>query len=388
MDTFQTFKKTLKMTWRYRALWLFGFLLALKVSNVFWLAFKKDQDEDVVVNNRIILNDSTIIWFPGEGLTVDFRGSGPPQIEVEGLEPGWYQELSDQLDLGDISVLLVSFGVILVISYLIRTLLRHTSRAALFQMVDGYGDSEQMFGLRRGFRLGWSKVAWKLFLIELVINLPVTLFFSLLLFVTISPFFLFGMETISTSTPIVFGILFLVAAGFMVNLLLLLVVGLVLSMVKPVIRLACAVDGLSVFVSITQGFKTFYRRYKDVFITWSVVLVVRFAWTILVIPVFLLLLPLLIVMILIGLLVGGILAAIVAGISSLFVSAVFAWIIGVIAVLPLFVKITFSPITFLSGLVNVIRSGFWTLSYREFRIPADPILQQPGQPGQVEEQSY
>jgi hypothetical protein len=35
--------------------------------------------------------------------------------------------------------------------------------------------------------------------------------------------------------------------------------------------------------------------------------------------------------------------------------------------LPPLILVTFSPIIFLSGLVEMFKSSFWTLSYREFR---------------------
>ena len=65
-----------------------------------------------------------------------------------------------------------------------------------------------------------------------------------------------------------------------------------------------------------------------------------------------------------------------AGIASLFVDTVFAWIIGAIFGLPLFILVTASPIIFLSGLVEVFKSSFWTLSYREFR-PLASVAPQP-----------
>jgi hypothetical protein len=49
--------------------------------------------------------------------------------------------------------------------------------------------------------------------------------------------------------------------------------------------------------------------------------------------------------------------------------------IGAVFGLPLFLAVTFAPITFLSGLVEVFKSSFWTLSYREFRPLESTILQ-------------
>ena len=73
---------------------------------------------------------------------------------------------------------------------------------------------------------------------------------------------------------------------------------------------------------------------------------------------------------------GAVPALLAAGIASLFVDTVFAWIIGAIFGLPFFVLVTASPIIFLSGLVEVFKSSFWTLSYREFR-PLASVAPQP-----------
>jgi uncharacterized membrane protein len=77
--------------------------------------------------------------------------------------------------------------------------------------------------------------------------------------------------------------------------------------------------------------------------------------------------PVILLTMLAGIVAGGLVTLLAAGIASLFVSPIFAWIIGVVFGLPLFIIVTFSPIIFLSGLVEVFKSSFWTLSYREFR---------------------
>jgi type III secretory pathway component EscV len=66
----------------------------------------------------------------------------------------------------------------------------------------------------------------------------------------------------------------------------------------------------------------------------------------------------------------------VAGIASLFVTSVFAWVIGAIFGFPVFILVTLSPIFFLSGIVEAFMSSFWTLSYREFR-PQMSVATQP-----------
>ena len=145
-------------------------------------------------------------------------------------------------------------------------------------------------------------------------------------------------------------------------------------------RQACAVDGLGVGASIRQGFSLLKIRFDKVFITWLVWLAIRFAWAILIIPAILILSPLLLFTMLAGIVIGAIPALLAAGVASLFVNTVFAWIIGAIFGLPLFALVTFSPIIFLNGLVQVFMSSFWTLSYREFRPLARTALQPANKP--------
>jgi len=374
MDTIQILKKSLSLVWRYRALWLFGALLALTVSTPLWLGFAPNR-EGVVMQNKIIFLVSTV-YFPGQGVTIDFRGLDGPVVRIEGLEPVRIQDLSKVVSLSDVWALLISIGVLVLISALLAILLRYTSLAALIRMVDENERSGKMVSVRRGLRLGWSRVAGKLFLIDLAITLPLILVFGLLFFLATSPLFLLGVESLGESWVTVLSISLLTLAGLILFTILAMATAFILSITRPVMRQACAVDGLGVGASIRQGFSLLKIRFDKVFITWLVWLAIRFAWAILIIPAILILSPLLLFTMLAGIVIGAIPALLAAGIASLFVNTVFAWIIGAIFGLPLFALVTFSPIIFLNGLVQVFMSSFWTLSYREFR-PLPSAVSQP-----------
>jgi len=374
MDTIQILKKSLSLVWRYRALWLFGALLALTVSNALWLGFTPNR-EGGVMQNKIIFLVSTV-YFPGQGVTIDFRGLDGPVVRIEGLEPVRIQDLSKVVSLSDVWALLISIGVLVLISALLAILFRSTSQAALIRMVDENERNGKMVSVRRGLRLGWSRVAGKLFLIDLVIALPLILAFSLLFFLATSPLFLLGVGSGAESLVKVLGISLLTLAGLILFTILAIATAFILSITRPVMRQACAVDGLGVGASIRQGFSLLKIRFDKVFITWLVWLAIRFAWAILIIPAILILSPLLLFTMLAGIVIGAIPALLAAGIASLFVSPIFAWIIGAIFGLPLFALVTFSPIIFLNGLVQVFMSSFWTLSYREFR-PLPSAVSQP-----------
>jgi hypothetical protein len=373
MDTIQIFKKSLGLVWRYRALWLFGALLALTVSNALWLGFAPNR-ENVVMQNKIIFLVSTV-YFPGQGLTIDFRGLDGPVVRIEGLEPFRIQDLSKVVSLSDVWALLISIGVLVLISALLVILFRYTSQAALIRMVDENERSGKMVRVGRGLRLGWSRVAGKLFLIDLSFTLVAILVFGLLFFLATSPLFLLGVGSLAESWVTVLGISLLTLAGLCLFAILAFATAFVLSITRPVMRQACAVDGLGVGASIRQGFRLLKIRFDKVFATWLVWLGVRLLWTVAILPAMIILSPVILLTMLAGIVIGAILALLVAGIASLFVSPIFAWIIGVIFGLPLFVLVTFSPITFLSGLVEVFKSSFWTLSYREFRPLTSPASQ-------------
>jgi hypothetical protein len=118
-----------------------------------------------------------------------------------------------------------------------------------------------------------------------------------------------------------------------------------------------------------------------VILTWLAWMGVRLVWSLALIPLIILLSPVLLLSMILGAAAGAVPALLATGIASLSVSSVFAWIIGAIFGIPLFLVVTFAPINFLSGLVEVFKSSFWTLSYREFRPLPSPAPQPAAGPG-------
>jgi hypothetical protein len=382
MDTIQIFKKTLGLVWRYRALWLFGFLMALTVNSTLWYGFGLDNQE-AVVENRILLPNTSTINFPGQGLTIDLRSGEGPVVKIDNLGPGWVQDRLDEVTLNDLWALLISIGVVVLLGSLLSILFRYTSEAALIRMVDENERHDKMVSVRRGFRLGWSRVAGKLFLIDLCLNLPVALVFGLLFFLASSPLFLLGKNGFAESVARILGLSLLVLGGWVFLICLAVVVVVALSIIRPVMHQACGVDGLSVGASIRQGFGLLKIQPGKVILTWLVWLAVRLVWTIALLPVMIILSPLMLLTIPAGIVIGAVPALLAAGIASQFVSPIFAWILGALFGFPLFFLVTFAPLFFLSGLVEVFKSGFWTLSYREFRPLASAVSQPADQPGEA-----
>ena len=363
MDITQVFKKSWSLSWRYKALWFFGFWLALTVGNGLWWGFPFMQDEDYQANNRIIISETQTWYFSGEGVTIDLTEPGGPSIQIEGLSPAQLRQIERDLNIPNIWSIVVVAGVVLFLWIILATLIRYTSEASLIRMVDENERVNQMVRVGRGLRLGWSRVAWRLFLIDLVIGLLAALFFIALFVIALSPLLLIAVGTAATNVVgILFTILFLT-----LFVLLAFAAGIVLSMTIPVMRRACAVDGLGVGASLRMGFRLLRVRFDKLALTWLVWIGIRLAWMIISIPVVLVLSPLLLLTLLAGAVVGAIPALLATGITSIFSGGAIPWIIGAIVALPLFILVTLSPLIFVSGLVEVFKSTFWTLSYRAFR---------------------
>jgi hypothetical protein len=183
----------------------------------------------------------------------------------------------------------------------------------------------------------------------------------------ISPLFLLGSPAVSNNLIALINIGFFTAGGLALFTFLVILVSLLLSIIRRVMYQAAVVDGLGVWASIRQGFHLLRIRFSGVMVTWLVWIAARLGWTILAIPVAIILSPVLLFSLLFGILLTIVPFLLSAWIASLFVSTLFAWVIAALVVLPVFLLVTFAPLTFLSGLVETFKSSFWTLSYREFR---------------------
>ena len=124
--------------WRYKALWLFGAILALAAGGS-----------------------------PGAPYT---RGAG------EGIrwEMDPWQGVRPEAVPAIIGVA-VAVGVVLLLLGIAVAIFRYVGETSLVGMVNEYEQSGEKRSLRAGFKMGWSRTAWRLFLIDLVVGIPVAL---------------------------------------------------------------------------------------------------------------------------------------------------------------------------------------------------------------------
>ncbi len=363
------YRNLLRRTWQlvrnYRALWIFGAILALTTAGGFYY-FGSDWAEDWKQDGIVVkLSDERTIYLPGDGLAIDFTSTNP--ISVWFNDNGRRRELSELGPIlreaipGDVWALLIALGVVAVGMILVGTFARYTAEAALIRMVNETEETGEKVGLWRGLRLGFSRSAWRLFLIDLTINLPVTLLFILLFLLMLTPL---GLWASDSTVAGVFGTV-LTSGLLLLWVILLIVAKAVLSLFVQVARRASGVEGLGAWASIRRGMATVRGNFREAGLVWLLWICIRLMWMVAAIPVLIILSPILLVSVVGGALVGAVPALAVGALLTPYLTGPFPWIVGAIAALPLFALVAAAPMFLVSGLVEVAKSGLWTLAYRD-----------------------
>lgn len=247
-------------------------------------------------------------------------------------------------------------AVIFIVLVIVGTVARYVSETSLIRMVNEYEETEIRKSVRQGWKLGWSRAAWKLFLIDLLIDVPVGLAFLVLFLAASAPLLLW--MTGDTVAMIVGAV---TASGFFFLMIVLaVIVAEALKLVKHFARRTCALDEQGVWSSISQGYTLARGHLKDVGLMWLITLGVRIAW-------WFSMLLIAFLLVLAGILVGGLLTLIVGGIAALMTGATTAWIIGGVTGGVIFVLVLVLPLVLVEGLREVFLSSTWTLTYRQLR---------------------
>ncbi len=363
------YRNLLRRTWQlvrsYRVLWIFGAILALTTAGGFYF-FGSDWTEDWKQDGIVVkLSEERTIYLPGDGLAIDFTSADPVSIWFN--DNGRRRELSELGPLlreaipGDVWAILIALGVVVLSMISVGAFARYTAEAALIRMVNETEETGEKVGLWRGLRLGFSRSAWRLFLIDLFINLPVTLLFIVLFLLMLAPL---GLWASDSTVAGVFGTV-LTSGLLLLWVILLIVAKAVLSLFVQVARRASGVEGLGAWASIRRGMATVRSNFRETGLVWLLWISIRLMWLVAAIPVLIVLSPILLLSVVGGALVGAVPALAVGALLSPYLTGPFPWIVGAIAALPLFALVAAAPMLLVSGLVEVAKSGLWTLAYRD-----------------------
>ena len=320
MNHTRVLKRAWHIVWSYRALWVFGFILALTTGG-------------------------------GGG------GGG-------GGGANWGYSL-ERIP-SNVGNTLVAIGIVvaclIVLLIILGAIARYMAATALIRMVDDHEETGQKHSIRQGFRMGWSRSAFRLFLIDVAVSLPTAVVFILLFALALAPLLLWATDVEAAG---VIGTVITVGL-FIIVILLAIVVAVILSVLKPFFRRVCVLQQMGVVESIRQGYAMVRHNLKDVGLMWLVTVGLRIGWAILMIPV-----GLLLVVVSGGL--GGVLALLAGGLTGLAFEGAVPWIVAGVVGIPIFILVLVAPLSFLGGLFEVFLSSTWTLTYRELCAEATPI---------------
>ncbi len=356
------FKRTWKLAWLYRATWLFGALLALTTGNGL-LASSVWRGREVASHNTLRLTPALTLNFPGEGVSIDL--TRPEAIDIHlgsGGLTGLETVLGGMIPEG-VRTVVLSGLVLFALAVLVLLTSRYVAEAGLIRMVAQTDQDGALRSTRQGWRLGWSRSAWRLLLVDCLVYLVGLAAMLLCLALALSPFLLWATGNIlagALGTALACGLLILDAAATIAMLL-------AMSLVVPVARRQCAAEGLGVSASLRTAIGLIRSHLGHALQVWLVWAGMRLAWMVAMVPLVLLLAPLVLALLPVGLVAGGVAALAVGGVLAVFLKGALPWIIGGLAGLPALGLVLSAPILVASAPIEVLKLSWWTLAVGELR---------------------
>jgi hypothetical protein len=360
MDPIKILKRAWHILWSYRALWVFGLILALAGAG-------SSSGNGSNSSSRREANSQGSQQQP---LPEDM-GEAFKQATQE-IQKAFNEGLDEVgIPRGDLNTLIgiaVAFVIFCVVLGLIIAVARYVAETAVIRMVDEYENTGSKMTIKQGFRIGWSRTSWRLFLINLLVNLP--LFLGMILLLAGVGIAIFQSMTRGFQTPATFVILALVGLMFLV-IFVVAIITIFLGLLRHFFWRACALENLGVRESLSRGFQMARENWKNVGIMWLVMIGLGIVWAIVSIIAIIVTIPVVVVTTVAGALVAVIPVLLAGGLTSIFLSGWLPWIVGVLFALPLFFTIAFSPWLLLGSWQTVFASTVWTLVYRELKaLPA------------------
>ena len=359
MDPIKILKRAWHILWSYRALWVFGLILALAGAG------SHGNGSNSSSRHEANPQSSQQQPLPQDMREAFKQGSQEMQrLFNEGLTKAGIskEELSTLIWIAVIFVVLcLIFGLVLAVA-------RYVSETAVIRMVDEYENTGTKMTIKQGFRIGWSRTSWRLFLINLLVNLPLIL--GIVLLLTGVGIAIFRSMSQGFQQPATFTIVALIGVMFLL-IFVVAIISIFLGLLRHFFWRACALENLGVRESLSRGFQMARENWKNIGLMWLVMIGLGIVWAIVSIVAFVLTLPVVLLTGVVGVIVAGIPALLAGGLTSIFLHGWLPWIAGAIFVLPLFFTIAFSPWLLLGSWQAVFTSTVWTLVYRELKaLPA------------------
>jgi len=357
MDPVKILKRSWYILWSYRALWVFGLILALAAGGM--------SSQSSNNSNSYNQNSGETPQVTPQSMQEafqDFRSEvnklfeqGIPEADITG------QALTTFLwVIGTFVLVMFVVGIVMAIA-------RYVSETAVIRMVDDYEATGNKMTVRQGFRIGWSRTAWRLFLINLIVNLPAIALTLVLLVAGIGVYFAWVNGTANFAA---FSTVATIVLAF-ITIFVVVILSIVLNLLRNFFWRISVLEDTDVRESLRRGFTFVLENWKSVGLMWLVMIGLGIVWAVASVILIIISIPLVIVTAVIALLVVALPFLLFAGIFSTFLAGYLPWIAGALFVAPLFFTLAFSPWLLLSSWQSVYTSTVWTLTYREIKaLPA------------------
>ncbi len=324
MNHINILKRALNITVNYRALWIFGMLLALTTGS--------GSGSGSGNSSSSTNSDPNFNW------QNPFGHFPQPSSDVTNMWLG----------------IAIGLACLVLVFIVAGTIARYVSETAVIRMVNEHENNGERLTVRQGFRLGWSPAAWKMFLMDLLVSLAFMAVFLLLLGLGALPLLVWATK----NTPLqVIGTI--IASGLILLLVFAaLVTALAVSLIMIFARRACALENLGVRASILRGYEMVKQRLGDLVMMGVMMFGVGLLWAVVTIPI--------ILAVIVGAaLIAGLPALLAGSVAGFFAEGATPWVVAAIVGAPIFLIAIIIPGALIGGWQKVFSSSAWTLTYRE-----------------------
>jgi hypothetical protein len=344
-------KRSWHVLWNYRVLWIFGILLAMTGGGGGSSSLRYSFGSSRSYNGSNNYNPN---FQPGpylRALTDWFN------LNVKPLFDHPNQHVATFVWIG------VAFLLFILIVGVITSIFRYVSETAVIRMVDEYEQTGEKVGFKKGWKLGWNRRAFRMWVIDLIVNLPVIVFMGLLMGLGL----LVYLSVTRGGNVLAVGATVTAIGCAFIFILALVILMVFLGLVRQFFVREVALEGIRVGESFRSGWALFKHNWNSAALMWLVMLGIGLGMGVVGVIIFFLLIPAYIILALPGVIVAAIPAAIAFGIASLFGGGPTAWIAAALVGLVIFLLVVFAPLTVVSGWFQLYSTNVWTLTYREMK---------------------
>ena len=371
-DISKILKRAWTIVWNYKILWIFGFLLALTGGGAGSNGGGGSSGFSSRFNNNF---NNPSRW--------NFGNQWQGRMDELG---SWFNShfgtwfATQQSVIHTFIWIGVAVFVFAILVGLLLSLVRYPAETAILRMVDDHEQTGSKVNFKQGWKLGWNHRAFRVWLVDLLLSLPMLVLAILIMGSAALMAFNF---TGSGPNPVMSGLFVVGIILFFLLLLPTIVLSILLNLLRQFVVRFTALEDLSMGESFKQGWSLLKQNFKHAILMWLVMVGVGIAIGFAMVLVVLLLVPAYAILAIPGAIVAAIPGAIGFGITSIFNPQVLPWIIGGLAALPFFFMVVFSPVTFVTGLISLFKLNVWTLTFRQFKstiVPPLPVIAEEAKP--------